>query len=132
MEEYAKEFIKLAKFVPYSVSTETARIERFKAGLITPLYKAIVSTEFSSLTSLIDQAKHLKAKEIEEKAEREQRKKAMRKFQGGQSRGGAVTIEPAGYPTAPIPHRNKKKWRGQYRDVPAQPILAVSVAYGAG
>ena len=57
VEEYAKEFIKLAKFAPYSVPTETTCMERFKAGLITPLYKAIVSTEFPSLTSLIDWAK---------------------------------------------------------------------------
>ena len=71
MEEYAKEFIKLAKFAPYSVPIETACMERFKVGLITPLYKAIMSAEFSSLTSLIDRAKQLEAKEIEEKAKRE-------------------------------------------------------------
>ena len=72
----------MAKYASYSIPIETARIERFKAGLIMPLYKAIVSTEFSSLTSLIDRAKQLEAKEIEEKAEREQRKTAMGKFQG--------------------------------------------------
>ena len=80
VEEYAQEFIKLAKYAPYSVPTETACMERFKAGLITPLYKAIVSTEFSSLASLIDRAKQLEAREIEEREEREQRKKAMKKF----------------------------------------------------
>ena len=80
VEEYAQEFIKLAKYASYSVPIETARMERFKAGLITPLYKAIVSTEFSSLVSLIDRAKQLEAREIEERIEREQRKKAMRKF----------------------------------------------------
>ena len=42
VEEYAQEFIKLAKYVPYAVPTETARMERFKVGLITPLYKAMV------------------------------------------------------------------------------------------
>ena len=46
VEEYAQEFIKLAKYAPYSIPTETACMERFKAGLIIPLYKAIISTEF--------------------------------------------------------------------------------------
>ena len=80
MEEYAQEFIKLAKYAPYSVPTKTACMERFKARLITPLYKAIVSIEFSSLTNLIDRAKQLEAREIEERREREQRKKTMEKF----------------------------------------------------
>ena len=96
MEEYAKEFIKLAKFAPYLVPIKTASMERFKASLITPLYKAIVSTEFPSLTSLIDRAKQLEARKIGEKAEREQRKKAVGKFQDSQSRGEAVTIESVG------------------------------------
>ena len=80
VEEYAQEFIKLAKYASYAVSIETARMKRFKVGLITPLYKAIVSTEFLSLASLIDRAKQLEAREIEERGEREQRKKAMGKF----------------------------------------------------
>ena len=71
VKEYAQEFIKLAKYAPYAVPTETACMERFKTGLITPLYKAIVSTEFSSLASLIDRAKQLEAREIEERTERE-------------------------------------------------------------
>ena len=109
MEEYVQKFIKLAKYVPYSVPIETARMERFKAGLITPLYKAIVSTEFPSLVSLIDRAKQLEVREIEERAGREQRKKVMEKFQDSQSRGEAFIIEPAGYPNAPMQRRNKKK-----------------------
>ena len=62
----------MAKYAPYSVPTKIAHIERFKVGLIMPLYKAIVSSEFSSLISLIDRAKQLEARELEEKAEREQ------------------------------------------------------------
>ena len=80
VEEYAQKFIKLAKYAPYSVPTQIERMERFKEGLITPLYKVIVSTEFSSLASLIDRAKQLETREIEERREREQRKKAMEKF----------------------------------------------------
>ena len=55
----------------------------------------------------------------------------MKKFQDSQSRREAVTIEQARYPNVPVQHKNKKKWRGQYRGVPAQPIPIVSVAYGA-
>ena len=102
VEEYTQEFIKLAKYAPYSVPTETIRMERFKARLITPLCKAIVSTEFPSLASLIDRAKQLEAREIEERDKREQNKKAMGKFQDSQSRGEAVIIEPVGYPNAPM------------------------------
>ena len=102
----------MAKYAPYAVPTKIAHMERFKAELITPLYKAMVSTEFSFLPSLIDRAKQLEAREIEEMAEREQRKKAIGKSQGSQSRGEAVVMEPAGYPNAPVQHRNKMKWRG--------------------
>ena len=31
VEDYAKEFLKLAKYAPYAVSTEAAWVERFKA-----------------------------------------------------------------------------------------------------
>ena len=72
----------MAKYASYTVPTETACMERFKVGLIIPLYKVMVSTEFSFLTSLIDRAKQLEAREIEERAEREQRKKAMGKSLG--------------------------------------------------
>ena len=73
---------------------ETAHMERFKVGLIAPLYKALLAIEFSSLTKLIDRAKQLKAKENKERVERELRKKSSRKGQssGGRS-GGAVPPE---------------------------------------
>ena len=83
----------MTKYAPYVVPTETARMERFKAGLITPLYKAMVSIEFPSLASLIDKAKQLEARKIEERVEREQRKKAMGKPQDSQNRREAVIIE---------------------------------------
>ena len=51
---------------------------------------------------MIDRAKQLEAREIEEKARREQRKKPIGKFQDSQSRGGAVIIESAGYPNTPV------------------------------
>ena len=42
--EYAKEFIRLAKYAPYIVPTEAARVERFKLGLIMPLYKVLLAS----------------------------------------------------------------------------------------
>ena len=122
----------MAKYAPHIVPTKTACMERFKADLIIHLYKAMVSIEFSSLASLIDRAKQLEAREIEERAEREQRKKEMEKFYGNQSRREAVIIEPARYPNAPVQRRNKKKWGGQYRGVSAQLSPTVSVTYGVG
>ena len=56
VEDYAKEFLKLAKFASYVVPAEAARVERFKEGLIMPLYRALVGIEFFSLTKLIDRA----------------------------------------------------------------------------
>ena len=67
VEDYAKEFLKLAKYAPYAVPTEAARVERFKAGLIMPLFRALASIEFSSLTKLIDRASQLEVRENEER-----------------------------------------------------------------
>ena len=79
----------MAKHAPYAVPTEAARVERFKVRLIMPLFRALVGTEFFSLTKLIDRASQLKIKENEERAERELRKKSLGKGQssGGRSRG---------------------------------------------
>ena len=56
----------MAKYAPYAVPTEAAWVERFKAGLIMPLFKALASTEFFSLTKLIDKASQLEIRENEE------------------------------------------------------------------
>ena len=79
----------MAKYAPYAVPTEAARVERFKAGLIMPLFRALASIEFSSLTKLIDRASQLEIRENEERAERELRKKSLGKGQssGSRSRG---------------------------------------------
>ena len=94
VEDYAKEFLKLAKYAPYIVPTEAARVERFKAGLIMPLFRALVSTEFFSLTKLFDRANQLEIKENEERAERELRKKSLGKGQSSGDRSeGIVSSE---------------------------------------
>ena len=71
VKDYAKEFLKLAKYAPYVVPTEAARVERFKARLIMSLFRALASTKFSSLTKLIDRASQLEIKKNEEREERE-------------------------------------------------------------
>ena len=95
MKDYAKEFLNLAKYAPYVVPTEAARIERFKVGLIMPLFRALASTEFSSLTKLSDRASQLEIRENEERAKRELRKKSLGKGQSSGGRSGG-TIFPEG------------------------------------
>ena len=132
VSDYAQEFIRLAKYAPYIVPTEAARVERFRAGLIMPLYNALVATEFPSLTRMIDKAKLLEARYKEERIERDQRKKNMGKPQGGQSKGGsATTVEQAGYPVAPTPYRSNKR-RRQFRDAPANPSQIGPATSGVG
>ena len=72
VSDYAREFIRLARYAPYNVPTEAARVERFRVGLIMPLYNALVATEFPSLTRMIDKTKLLEARYKEEKTERDQ------------------------------------------------------------
>ena len=72
VSDYAREFIRLAKYAPYIIPTKAARVERFIAGLIMPLYNALVATEFPSLTRMIDKAKLLEARYKEERIERDQ------------------------------------------------------------
>ena len=121
----------MAKYAPYIVPTEVARVERFKAGLIIPLYKELVATEFLSLTKLIDKAKQFEARDNEEKVERDQRKKAMGKPQSSQSKRGVIAVEQVRYSITLIQHRNKKK-RGQFRSAPVHPTPTVLGTYGVG
>ena len=39
------------------VPTEAAKVRRFRAGLIMPLYNVLLATEFSMLSRLVDIAK---------------------------------------------------------------------------
>ena len=71
VSDYAREFIRLARYAPYIVPIEAAKVERFRARLIMPLYNALVTTEFSSLTRMIDKAKMLEARYKEERIERD-------------------------------------------------------------
>ena len=55
--DFAREFIRLGKYAPHIILTEASRVERFRSGLIMPLYNAIVVTKFPTLSKLIDKAK---------------------------------------------------------------------------
>ena len=116
--DYAKEFIKLAKYAPYIVSMEAARVKRFKAWLIRPLYKALAATEISSLTKLIGRAKQLEARENEERTERELRKKGLEKGQNSRGRSEGVVLpegqaEQFTHSTSSNPHKRINWRRGQ-------------------
>ena len=118
VKDYAKKFLKLAKYASYTVPTKAARVERFKARLIISLFRALAGTEFSSLTKLIDRASQLEIKENEERVERELRKKSLEKGQssGGRS-GGTVLlegqVEQFTYSTLPNSHKRRNWRRGQ-------------------
>ena len=53
------------------VPTEAIKVKRFNAGLITPLYNALVAMKFSTLSKLVDTAKQLEARHREDREERE-------------------------------------------------------------
>ena len=108
----------MAKYAPYAVSTEAVWVERFKAGLIMPLFRALMGVEFFSLTKLIDRANQLEIKENEVRAERELRKKSLGKGQssGGRS-GGAVfpegQMEQFTHSASSNPHKRRNWRKGQ-------------------
>ena len=74
--DYAREFTRLSKYVTHIIPTEAERIHRFRAGLVTPLYTALATTEFVTLSRLVDVAKQVEARQNVDRAGREQRKKA--------------------------------------------------------
>ena len=74
VSDYAQEFIKLSKYVQYMVPIEAMKVKRFKVGLVTLLYNALVAVEFPMLSKLIDTAKQLEARHREDREEREQKR----------------------------------------------------------
>ena len=103
--EYAQEFIRLEKYARHMIPTKADRVERFRARLIWPIYNAMIATDFSTLSSLVDMAKWWKGKCDEEKKEREQQKKIVGIGQGSKERKEevGVTASVADQPTNPIP-----------------------------
>ena len=110
--EYYREFTKLRKYARHIIPTELDRVERFRAGLIRPIYNAMVATRFSTLTELVDRAKMWEGRRDDEKKEREQQRKPAEK---GEARPAAKTADKP--PTHPYKKGGKKK-TGQYRTTP--------------
>ena len=84
--EYAKEFIRLSKYAPLIVPTESDRMEMFRHGLVGPIYMALATIDFPSLARIIDKAKQVEARFKVEKKFRKQRKKANTSGKGGFSK----------------------------------------------
>ena len=93
------------------VPTEAMKVKRFKAGLITPLYNALVAVEFPMLSKLVDTAKQLKARHREDREEREQKRQLTGKTQGsrGKETLRSQTVEQVVYQMPPHPCKDKKK-----------------------
>ena len=93
ISEYAKEFTRLSKYAPRMVPDEAARVDRFRAGMIPPLYNALLSGDFPTLTKIVDRAKLWETKNKEAWAERD-RKRKMRSGQisEGKSEGASVQV----------------------------------------
>ena len=110
--EYAQEFIRLRKYAPHMIPIEANKVERFRAGLIRPIYNAMVATDFPTLSTLVDKAKRWKGKRDEEKKEREQLRKIIEKGHEGKERKeetGAIARTTDRLPL--YPHRGGKEKR---------------------
>ena len=111
VSDYAREFIKLSKYAQHMVPTEAMKVKRFKAGLVMPLYNALVAVEFPTLSKLVDTAKQLEARHREDKEEREQKRQLTGKTQSNREKGIAEsqTVEQVVYQMPPYPRKDKKK-----------------------
>ena len=118
--EYAKEFSRLRKYAPQLVPTEADRVERFRAGLIRPIYNSVLATDFPTLSALVDKAKRWESKRDEEKQEREQLKKVTGRGQEG--KGGKEETEATAKAVSKPPlypyKGGKKRRKGPYRRAP--------------
>ena len=111
MSDYAREFIRLSKYASYMVPTEVAKIRRFRAGLIMPLYNVLLATVFPTLSRLVDTAKQLETRHQEDQIEREQRKLVKGKTQSKIEKTAMVgrQAEQSTYPVPPTQQHEKKR-----------------------
>ena len=110
MKDYVRDFIRLSKYASYMMPTKTVRMDRFKVGLITPLYNLLPTTEYPSLSRLIDMAKHLEVRHNENRTEREQRKLPFGRTQSNKEKiEDAMKVEQVTYAIPPNPYKGKKK-----------------------
>ena len=111
------------------------KVKRFKAGLVTPLYNALVAVEFSMLSKLVDTAKQLEVRHREDKEEREQKRQLTGKTQSSRRKGTAEsqTVEQVAYQMPLHPRKDKKKKKKQYsRGTPVQSTPMMQIMYGGG
>ncbi|XP_073261125.1 uncharacterized protein [Populus alba] len=64
--EYEVEFTRLSRFAWYLVPTEDRKIKRFVRGLNSYLFKAIRAHEFKTYSAVVDRARAIKARELED------------------------------------------------------------------
>ena len=133
VEDYARDFIKLSKYAPYMMPIETVRMDRFKAGLITPLYNLLATTEYPSLSRLIDMAKQLEARHNEDRAEQEHKKQSSGRTQASKEKSEDVRkVEQVTYAMPPNPYKDKKKKRQFRKDPSVRSTPTVQLSYGRG
>ncbi|OIT19846.1 hypothetical protein A4A49_63559, partial [Nicotiana attenuata] len=102
---YNTKFCKVAKYAPYLVSTEEARVQRFVDGLVGRLYTAVApQMKTLSYTDAVDLARKIENKGRDERAASDLRKKAKigGSFSGGFSenrRAGNQGQQPQGSQT---------------------------------
>ena len=133
VEDYARDFIRLSKYAPYMMPTEAVRMDRFKAGLITPLYNLLATTEYPSLSRLIDMAKQLEARHNEDRAEREHRKQISGRTQASKEKSEDVKkVEQVTHAMPPNPYKDKKRRKPFRRDPPVRSAPTVQPSYGRG
>ena len=117
------------------VPTEATKVKRFKVGLVTPLYNALVAVEFPTLSKLVDTAKQLEARHREDKEEREQKRQLMGKTQSSRGKGTAEsqTVEQVVYQMPPHLRKEKKKKKKPYgRGTHVQSAPVMQITYGGG
>ncbi|WRX23573.1 Retrotransposon gag domain - like 10 [Theobroma cacao] len=84
VSEYDIKFTQLSRYVPYLVSTEEMKIQRFVDGLVEPLFRAVASRDFTTYSVAVDCAQRIEIRTSESKAARDRAKRA--KIEGYQGR----------------------------------------------
>ena len=112
---------------------EMVRMDRFKVGLITPLYNLLTIIEYPSLSRLIDMTKQLEARHNEDRAEWEQRKQSSGRTQANKEKSEDVRkMEQVTYAMPPNPYKDKKKKKLFRKDSSVRFALIVQLSYGRG
>ncbi|WRX28552.1 Retrotransposon gag domain - like 10 [Theobroma cacao] len=74
--QYDIKFMQFVRYVPYLVSVEEKKIQRFMDGLVEPLFRAVASLDFKTYCTAVDYAQQIEMKTNESRAARDRTKKA--------------------------------------------------------